>query len=242
MSSVSRTYPQPNFNVGVSAGVEIDNGYWRSTTEVGGEISISGQTSSGGSATITGDVYDCLVMGGGAGTGRLHVPVHLRGVVTVNWAVGGGYVGAPGTKFAGATFLLDCAPSLGFQLVPCDDPSLTFDAAPLLQTIDENVELVFSFAFGSPIEFHYGPRLSAGLGYAANGSDGTLVGEARIDLDGSLGPAYVTDDFGTVIPDATISAESGFDYLHPVPEPLATAEAALLALGALRRQRVRPSR
>jgi hypothetical protein len=57
-----------------------------------------------------------------------------------------------------------------------------------------------------------------------------------------LGPAYVTDDFGTVIPDATISAESGFDYLHPVPEPLATAEAALLALGALRRQRVRPSR
>ena len=42
---------------------------------------------------------------------------------------------------------------------------------------------------------------------------------------------YVTDFSGNLIPNITVSATSGFDYLHPTPEPGAVG--GLVAIGAL---------
>jgi uncharacterized protein (TIGR03382 family) len=69
---------------------------------------------------------------------------------------------------------------------------------------------------------------------------GHLGGFVNVDLGGALGAASITDAGGTPLPNATLTSDSGFDYL--APEPAAgTAPAALLALVALRR-RLRASR
>lgn len=65
----------------------------------------------------------------------------------------------------------------------------------------------------------------------------------ELQVQGQLLPIYVTDFGGNPLPGVSISATSGLDYLHPVPEPGAAvgAVAALAALVALHRS-VRASR
>jgi hypothetical protein len=238
VSGLSRGTAQTGYNASAVSSLSIDVGYFLAITDVGGEMQIGAQASNDASARITGDVYDCLVMGGYQGSGQLHVPIRLSGVVSVSWTIGGNYQPSPGARFAEVGFTFLCLPSVGIQGVACDDPALTFDAD---QGLDTTVELAFPFTFGAPIEFHFGPRMTAGVGYAANGSEGQLSGTADVHMRGVLQPAYVTDLGGGALPDATISADSGFDYLHPVPEPGA-AGAAAAALAALAARLVTASR
>jgi hypothetical protein len=178
-----------------------------------------------------GDVFDCISVGGSTGPGRMHIPIRLRGDAFVSWTVTGAYVPPESLDPAGSQLTILCATGIP----DCVDPSFVFDVS---QPIDTTVELVFQFNFGTPLYIQYGPRVSTGVGYAANGSAGFLDGTATLDVEGVLLPAYVTDLAGTVLPGATISATSGFDYLHPVPEPGAAAYAlaAFATLLTLRRR------
>jgi len=233
---------QPGANYSVRGALAIDQSYFALAGRAGGEMLITGQTSNSGLARSIGDVYDCLQIDGYGGTGRLHVPVHLNGRAAVEFSTSAGYEGTAG---ASASFVVACEAYVGSgPLLSCPVTNFAFGAD---QAIDTVVDLSFPFTFGTPTSFHFGPRLDTALGYAANGSEGTLAGFANVELVGALEAATVEDGFGTALPNATITAASGFDYRHPAPEPHPIAAAAVAAAALAWRRRaardaVRPSR
>ena len=95
---------------------------------------------------------------------------------------------------------------------------------------------MFPFSFGASTRFEYVPNANSSLGNSANGSEGKLSATGNLSVRAVLEAAYAVDGSGTLLPNTTISASSGFDYLHPVPAPGATAGglAACVALSALR--------
>jgi hypothetical protein len=130
-------------------------------------------------------------------------------------------------------FLCFAFPIGGGAATPCDppDPIFYFENG----AIDATVELVVPFTFGQSITFQIAPGASATVGYAANGDESSMTGAATIDVAGELLPAYLTDEFDTPIPTATVTSDSGFDYLT-APEPSHGAACALVSLLALRRR------
>jgi hypothetical protein len=169
---------------------------------------------------------DCLEFGGAAGSGRFHLPIHLTGSRTLIWDADSTWTGTDPLAGAGIDILCFAFPIGGGGATPCAKPNaLIFheDGA-----IDVTVEVVVPFEFGQSVTFQFDPGVNASVGYAANGDESFMTAQATIDVAGALLPAYVTDEFGTTIPGATVTSSSGFDYLLPEP-----SEAAVAALGAL---------
>lgn len=238
ITSISNGFQQTGYNVTASAALTIDESYFSTYAHVGGQINIYGTASNSGAARSTGDVYDCLVVDGYQGSGRVHVPVHVRGDTAIGYTIAGNYQGNAGSS---GSFVIACDASIGGQGIACPTTPFAFSVG---EVVDTTIELVFTVPFGTPFQLHYGPRLTTALGYAANGSEGILTGNANVDLTGVLEPASVDDGFGTPLPNATITASSGVDYFHPVPEPASdvAAGSASFALAALRRRTRAPAR
>jgi hypothetical protein len=240
-SSRSDGYTNIGTNLGASAALTIDTGYFSTSTYVGGMMPITATASNDARANTTGDVFDCLTMEGSTGPAWLHVPIQVQGSSNVSWSIAGAYEPPPGFDVAGSTLSILCTASAEQQDLPCDDPTLAWTES---DTIDTVVELVVPFTFGAPVTLHFGPRMISSMGYAANGGEGSLEGMVDLAVDGLLLPAYVKDLGGSLLPAATVAAGSGFDYLHPAPEPDAAvgglaAVASVLGLAASRRARRR---
>jgi hypothetical protein len=236
VSSVSNSYPDGyGYNLGASSALAIDVGYFGSATHVGGSMPILPASSFSATASSGADVFDCLTFSGYVGAGTAHIPIHLTGNTLISWSTTGGFTPTEGTNRPFSRLMVNCATySYGTStLIDCPDSDSIYQAG---QDIDTTVELVFTFAFGDPTTIQFGPHLSAGLGYDANGGEGTLQGMVDLDLEAQLLPMYVVVS-GGIIANPTVSAMSGFDYLHPAPEPgpAASALAALVALVTLRR-------
>jgi hypothetical protein len=237
MSTASSGLVQTGFNVSVSGLQSIDGGYFSSGTHAGGDLDITCCASNSAIVRNKGHVTDCLVVGGVGGTGFVHIPIHLAGSAIAEWSITPDYTPTPGAKYAGSQFGISGTVFVGSQGAFCTGANLQlYDT----QAIDQTVELVCPFGFGDSTTLDYRTDANSSLGYAANGSSAdNMSATGDLSLLGVLEPAYVTDGFGTVLPTATITASSGFDYLHPVPETdgdLAAAEAFALVL-ALRRRR-----
>lgn len=165
----------------------------------------------------------------------------VRGAGRCGWSSSGVYVPANIFDPAYARLFIACAAySYGTStLSDCYDPDFIFDTS---QTIDTTAELVFPFNFGDPITIQFGPRVDTRFSNA-NGTGDLLQAIVDLQVQGQVLPIYVTDFLGNPLPSVSVSATSGFDYLHPVPEPDAPAGAvaAFAVLVALRRL-VRASR
>jgi hypothetical protein len=234
-STASNGLANPGFNVSVSGTHTIDDGYFSSSTHAGGDLAITCCASNSALVRNKGHVTDCLVVGGVGGGGYLHIPIHLTGSALAEWSITPDYTPTPGAVFAGNQFSVGGTVFVGSQGAFC--PTISFDINET-RDIDQIVELVCPFSFGDSTKLDYRIDANSSLGYSANGSEASnLSATGNLSLLGVLQPAYVTDGFGTLLPTATISASSGFDYLHPVPEPSATAAtAAMLATLAARRR------
>jgi hypothetical protein len=234
VSSASAGHTGTGYNMSANSGMAIDNGYFSYHGHTGGDVAIKPFGSDGAGAYSEGSVTDCLTFGGGyAGAARAHLPIALDGSAFISWSIGGAYVPPSTVDPAFARLTIACAAYAygSMTLSSCDDPDFVIDASG---GFDETVELVFQFTFGDPITIQYSPRGTTGVGYAANGSDGFLQGTATFGITGVVQPMYVTDFGGNVLPDATVSATSGYDYFQPVPEPRGVALAAIAVLVAKR--------
>ncbi len=237
VSSASSSFPIGyGYNLGASSTLGIDVGYFGSATHVGGSMLILPASSFSATASSGADVFDCLTFSGYVGAGTAHIPIHLTGHTLISWSTDGAFIPSEGTNRTFSRLIIGCAAySYGTStLIDCPNSDSTFQVG---QDIDTTVELVFAFTFGDPTTIQFGPHLSAGLGYGSNGGEGTLQGMVDLDLEAELLPMYVVAS-GSIIPNATVSAMSGFDYLHPTPEPRAATSAAvaLAALVTLRRE------
>jgi hypothetical protein len=233
-SSASSGFGGEGYNFSSNSALTLDNGYFSSSTHTGGSTTIAKFNNNGAQSRSEGDVGDCLTFTGGVGGARAHIPITIQGEAFATYSIAGAYVPPSTIDPAYARFTMHCA--------PCTSPyDVIYDTS---QAIDITVDLAFDFIFGVPLTIQYGPRVLTQVYYTANGSDsGFLQGTAELELEGLLLPMYVTDFSGVVLPTATVTATSGFDYVHPAPEP-AAVPAELVAIAALvaAAARVRPSR
>ncbi len=221
------------YNVGTEAAFSTDADAFDGSTSVGGSITIDPIYARGTGGTAAGIWRDCVTIGGHVGDGQLHIPIDLDGVRTISWSIGGAYVPPQGSVPIGrALAYVFCTAFTVGAVSPDTCPDFTFEWLDA-GAIDETVLLIAPFTFGAPLDLRIDSTVSVGLGYSTpTGETGTLTGSAAIDLAGTLRAATVTDGNGTPIAGATVTAESGFDYLN-APEPSA-ALAAFVALASLR--------
>jgi hypothetical protein len=229
-STASNGLANPGFNVSVSGLLGVDGGYFDSSTHAGGDIDIHCCASDSAIVRTNGHVADCLLLAGYQGSGFLHVPVHITGSALAEWSISSEYQASPGAVFAGNQISVGCSVHVGQQPFACTGDYREYDAD---QSFDDTIELVAPFTFGASTEFEWLSSANSSIGYVANGSEGTMSTTANLSVLGVLEPAYVVDGVGTPLPNATITASSGFDYLHPAPEPSAPAAASLLTLALL---------
>jgi hypothetical protein len=236
VSSVTHTFASMGVDWSASAALSMDVGGFNGSMSVGGFNDIYPYGAVAGQAKVDGDFFDCLHAVSPSGAAYLHIPIHLTGSRTLAWSATPGYV--PPNPPATTVVSIRCAATTVGSGVPtpCDDPTLSFEDSG---TIDTTVELVFGFDSG-PVSLQFGPSVSASVGYTGTGTTGRIQGSADVELQGVLLPAYVTDPQGTPIPNATVTADSGFDYLSPAPEPgAAAAGISAVALLLMRRRRAR---
>lgn len=226
-----------SYNFGADAALAMDFAEFDLSLYSGGSSDVYFFESNGVGSSVSGTLFDCITIDGYAGGGILHIPFHVTGQRMMSWSAGGTFV--PAQPLAGASFGINCGPvPVGVPTpLPCDDPGFAYsDDGP----IDELIDLSFPFAFGQQISLSLGPGASTGVGYSGMGEPGIMQGMAALDLHGVMLAAWVTDPAYNVLPNVTITATSGFDYLNaPEPRSAAGLAAALLVLEALRRRRRR---
>lgn len=240
VTSIGRLYTGEGYNLSGEAAASLIHGEFSARAYSAGFSVIypfaSNAVSSGGS----GQLFDTLIVTGGTGTALFHLPIRVSGGVIVQWSASSNYI--PPYPPAQSTFFLSCGvndPANPAQPVGCDDPEIIWLATT---SVDEVVELVWSFTFGAESLIDLRPSVSANFGPTASQAGGQMTGTAAATLVATFEPAYVTDLGGSPIADVFVASESGFDYLTAVPEPdaamlSAVAKASLLTLCALRRAR-----
>ena len=185
------------------------------------------------------DMYynDSITVSGGTGVGMVRIPFLVEGSVTL---------ATSSTARFGFTFCQSIptgSPTGGVACSVDGQPPYDNDQPPNVSflgsapSFSKIFNLDFAVPFGVPYDLNFTVTLHSGAG--------GLVASSTADFShtGLAQPAQVFDQLGALIPNATIVAQSGFDYLAPVPEPGAAAlgAGALLGLVALARKKERRS-
>jgi hypothetical protein len=169
---------------------------------------------------------DSITVSGGTGLGTVRIPFLVEGSVTL--------ATSSSARF-GFTFCQSIptgSPTGGVACSVNGQPPYDNDQPPNVHFLgsapnfSQLFNLDFVVPFGVPYDLNFTVTLQSGAG--------GLVASSTADFShtGLAQPAQVFDQFGTLIPNATIVAQSGFDYLAPVPEPdaLLLSSAAMLVL------------
>jgi hypothetical protein len=214
-SSVSHGYievfPTGSFNYGTEAEGAGAFGWFSLFTFAGGSetgdvhVHVSSRT----------DMYysDSITVSGGTGVGTVRIPFLVDG--SVNLATSS-------TARFGFTFCQSIptgSPTGGVACSVNGLPPYDNDQPPNVHFLSSapNFSQVFNLDFAVPFDVSYDLNFTVTL----HGGAGGLVASSTADFShtGVAQPAQVFDQFGTLIPNATIVAQSGFDYFAPVPEP-----------------------
>ena len=224
-SSISRNYTAEGYNFGVVVESTLVHGAHDGYAYAAGFTALAQNAAT---AQANGQLFDTLIMTGGAGAARLHLPIRLTGDVEVTRSAPALYPD-PGAE---VSYRIVCAAAEPGSPVPadCPDPEIHWDAST---SVDEVVEVVFAFNFGAQMVIDLRPSLSASVLASGALAVGSLTGTAEATLSADFEPAYVTTLGGAPIPGVAIASESGFDYVN-APEPdaglLAAVAAACLAV------------
>ena len=160
---------------------------------------------------------DSIMISGGTGQGTLRIPFLVDGSV---------YLSGSGRAAFGFTFCqsiptgsptggVGCAVN-GLPAFANDQPpnDLFLSSAPDFSKL---YNLDFLFTFGTSYDVNFTVGLSSGASGAIGSSS------ADFSRTGLEQPAQVFDQSGNLLPNATIAAQSGFDYANPqsssIPEP-----------------------
>ena len=161
------------------------------------------------------DMYynDSITVSGGTGLGTVRIPFLVEGSVTLATSSSArfGFTFCQSIPTGSPTGGVAC--SVNGQ-PPYDNdqpPNVAFlSSAP---NFSQLFNLDFAVPFGVPYDLNFTVTLHSGAG--------GLVASSTADFShtGIAQPAQVFDALGTLIPNATIVAASGFDYVTAVPEP-----------------------
>jgi hypothetical protein len=171
--------------------------------------------------------------------GMFELPLHVHGTVTLDLA---GFPNNASARFQLGVNSVDTVTNIGHIEV---NYLQTWNSDHLTDTLNQDFTSFIPFTFGSP--FYIGVTVNTEAWVGTIGAGGVEVGFAESDFShtGVFGPAIVFDQFGNPVTGATVTSDSGYDYLSPsgavtaAPEPgtLAPFALASIALAALRRPR-----
>jgi hypothetical protein len=230
VSSTSRgaTYDDPTSDWGYNLSSQASVVAWRNAFSIyfqaNGSVSESNDViaiSAGGGVTYS----DTLVFGGASGQGFVVFPWLVEGAVSVQGDPGE----FPGAG-AGASFVMGCS------MVPAGSATgvvaCRTDGVDLFEsstTYNEVWNLTVPITFG----VSYVLNMTAGGGASIGAANGSASVIADFSHTGTLGAARVYDSFGNLVPNATITAESGLDYFDPQATPVPEPAAYSLLFGGL---------
>jgi hypothetical protein len=186
----------------------------------------------GAEASVT--TYDNLTVSAGS---FLELPFHITGAATA--VVLTIPTDAKGVPVSDVEFSIGCSANpLGSFIVHNCTQTLNFTSS---QSVDTTLDLIVPFNDGQKFGLTLTPTLEATVGSVSNFPDNPILvstGQAIGDFSHSavLGPAVVLDANMHPITGATITSDSGFDYLNPPGEPSSSAvpePAALLPCAAM---------
>jgi len=167
----------------------------------------------------------------GVGQGKLRLPFLVDGSVSVSGSAASAFgftfcQAVPHVSGVGSTCLVNGLPAFFNQLPP--NVSFSNTTQPGFAQL---FNLDFPIVFGQFVDLNFTVTLTSG----ANGASG--IAGADFSHTGTIQAAQVFDQFGNLIPNPTITSDSGFDYVNPqfaasAPEPggLILAAASLLLI------------
>jgi hypothetical protein len=156
---------------------------------------------------------DSITVSGGTGIARVRIPFLVDGGVNLATSSGAlfGFTFCQSIPTGSPTGGVGCTVNGLPAYFNDQPPNVAFlSSAPLFSQL---FDLDFTVPFGVPYDVNFTVTLQSG----AAGPIGSST--ADFAHTGIAQPAQVFDQFGTLIPGATIVAQSGFDYFAPVPEP-----------------------
>jgi hypothetical protein len=188
------------------------------------------------------ELRDVLTVSGGSGVGTVRMQWTITGGVDI------GFVGSDSVLVVTTPtqLMLNCFSQAGASILNCNDTTLQFSSS---QQVDQLVTVDVQVLFGTPTQWILEARLASGIFFQTDECTNCVVdfhGRANADFSSTatLVDVQLFDGVGNELDPSLIQAESGFRYDlvgQDVPEPLATAWAALAVLGlraAARRPRV----
>jgi hypothetical protein len=168
----------------------------------------------------------------GTGHGTFRIPFLVEGAVNVSTSANAlfGFTFCQTIPTGSPTGGVGCAVTGLPPIFNTQPPNVYFNS-PTVTAFSQLFNLDFPVTFGIPEDLNFTVTLSAQAGHPIASS------KADFSHTGTAQPAQLFDQFGTLIPNPTITSASGFNYLNPqfatVPEPcsLILAAAGLLLLG-----------
>jgi hypothetical protein len=207
-SSISRMYAGMGYNLGGVAESTLVHGEFDAYS-YSAAFTDANVGANWVNAKADGQLFDTVVVTGGAGGGQFHLPIHVTGNVLISWSTPALHP-YPG---ASARYGITCAvgePGTG-TYIDCPDPEIVWDQSG---AIDQVVELVWGFTAGTLRNFDLRPSLSTEAGSVVGFATGTVTGTAEVTLVRRL-PSGVRDPragshdhlgFGLRLPDCARAA------------------------------------
>jgi hypothetical protein len=215
VSSVSHGYilvdPNGSFNYGSEASGAGAFGWFSLFTFAGGTESGNAQVY----VSARTEMYysDSITVSGGTGVATVRIPFLVDGGVNLATSSSAlfGFTFCQSIPTGSPTGGVGCSVNGLPAYFNDQPPNVSFlSSAP---SFSQLFNLDFRVPFGVPYDLNFTVTLQSG----AAGPIGSST--ADFSHTGIAQPAQVFDEFGTLIPNATIVAQSGFDYFAPVPEP-----------------------
>ena len=214
-SSVSHGYilvdPNGSYNYGSEAAGAGAFGWFSLFTFAGGTESGNAQVYVSSRTQMY--YSDSITVSGGTGVGTVRIPFLVDGGVSLATSSGAlfGFTFCQSIPTGSPSGGVGCSVNGLPAYFNDQPPNVAFlSSAP---SFSQLFNLDFPVPFGVPYDLNFTVTLQSG----AAGP----VGSSTADFahTGIAQPAQVFDGLGTLIPNATIVAQSGFDYFAPVPEP-----------------------
>jgi hypothetical protein len=214
-SSVSHGYifvnPNGSYNYGSEAAGAGAFGWFSLFTFAGGTESGNAQVYVSSRTQMY--YSDSITVSGGTGVGTVRIPFLVDGGVSLATSSGAlfGFTFCQSIPTGSPTGGVGCSVNGLPAYFNDQPPNVAFlSSAPIFSQL---FNLDFPVPFGVPYDLNFTVTLQSG----AAGPIGSST--ADFAHTGIAQPAQVFDALGTLIPNATIVAQSGFDYFAPVPEP-----------------------